>query len=752
MTACCKCDDQKFPPEPDIPPGLAILPRQVLGFPEYRHAMLGQIRKHVPLVDLRARAGDDLGLMLLESWAYVLDVVGFYDQQIAQNLYLSTATDLAAMRRLTALIGYRPRPAVAADVLIAAIADQGPPVVVPLGTAFRSEAFGANPPQIFETDADLTIDWRKNRWTIAPIVPNVADGTSRLLFDVRTLRLVRDSWAIFGGAIANTAALVTDIKTVKAVDGGTYAEATVSPTVTIPAGTSLPGVTVRMPTATARLNAITSSPATTTTLTLDAVYPTLLKDQQVLVVSQGNRSVMTVASAVIVIAVPSTSSTVPGLAATQVTLTSALPSTPAADMVLHFQFVDAGRLARSALVRLQNTSLLPSAALAGVVEPLDSPAGGPLLVQDSDHTGVKLDATVNVTDDGVGTLVPSSSTPAFDPPLVPAVNVFGNVLHVVRGETVAQEVLGSGDAKQSFPTFQLKKKPLTYLSSPSALGGRKSSLAVRVNGILWREVSSFYGTNPDDPVYIVRQDDEQNSFVTFWRVPSGVSNIIARYRFGAGAAAPPADSIAQIVRRVKGLSRVLSPIAAGGGSDADQPKDIKRNAPTVALTLGRAVSLDDFAALARSYGVVNVAVGWAWDTSQQRAVVKVWYIADGGDIADALRAFLIGQADPTVALSAEPAQAAPRRLLIDVVTNPAYDASAVQAALVAALTDPDTGLLAHANVPIGGSLFRSVIFEAAMQVPGVSEINGMTVDGVAADFALTANEGEFLDFLPFTNT
>lgn len=752
MTECCDCDVQLFPPEPDIPPGLAVLPRQVLGFPEYRRAMLGRIRAHVPLVDLRARAGDDLGLMLLESWAYVLDVVGFYDQQIAQNLYLSTATDLAAVRRLTALIGYRPRPAVAADVLIAAIVDQGPPVAVPLGTAFRSEAFDGNPPQIFETDAELTIDWRKNSWTVAPIVPTVADGTSRLLLDVRTLRLVRDSWAIFGGTIASTAALVTDIKTVKAVDGGMYAEATVSPTVTIPAGTSLSDVTVRMPTATARLNAITSSPATTTTLTLDAVYPTLLKDQQVLIVSQGNRSVMTIASAVIVIALPPASSTVPGLAATQVTLTSALPATPAADMVLHFQLVDAGRLVRSALVRLQNTDLLPSARLAAVIEPLDAPAGGPLLVQDSDHTGAKLDAAVNVTDDGVGTIVPSSSTPAFDPPLVPAVNVFGNVLHVVRGETVAQEVLGSGDAKQSFPTFQLKKKPLTYVSSPSAPGGRKSSLAVRVNGILWREVSSFYGTNPDDPVYIVRQDEQQSSFVTFWRVPSGVNNINASYRFGAGAAAPPADSISQIVRRVKGLSRVLSPIAAGGGADADQPKDIKRNAPTVALTLGRAVSLDDFAALARSYGVVNVAVGWAWDTSQQRAVVKVWYIAEGGDIADALRAFLIGQADPTVALAVEPAQAAPHRLLIDVVTDPAYDASAVQASLVAALSDAETGLLAHANVPIGGSLFRSVIFEAAMQVPGVSEINGMTVDGVAADFALTANEGEYLDFLPFTNT
>jgi hypothetical protein len=164
------------------------------------------------------------------------------------------------------------------------------------------------------------------------------------------------------------------------------------------------------------------------------------------------------------------------------------------------------------------------------------------------------------------------------------------------------------------------------------------------------------------------------------------------------------------------------------------------------------VSLDDFEALARSFGVVNASVGWAWDSGQQRAMVKIWYIADGGDIADALRSFLIGQADPTVALAVEPAAPLPARLVIDVVTDPAYDRNAVQTALTGALSDPPDGLLSHAKVPIGGSLFRSAIFAAANKVPGIAAINGMTVDGGPAPFALTAREGQFLDFLPFTNS
>jgi hypothetical protein len=752
MTVCCECGTRPFPPEPDIPAGLTRLPRQVLGFPEYRSALLRGIRSKPPLVDWRAREGDDLGLVLLESWAYVLDIVGFYDEQIGQNLYLRTASDLGMMRRLTELIGYRPRPAAAAEALLAAIADRGPDVLVPAGTAFRSEAFGGNPPQVFESDADNRIAWRTNSWTLAQIVPSKADGGARLLFDARTLRLTRGAWAIFAGNLGPTAARVRDLQTVKAVDGNSYVEATVDPAVAIPAGTDLGAITIRTPTATARLNTIAQTPISGADLILDAVHPQLAPGQDVLLISQGTAAVMGIHSVQVEIAAPAAHSNLPALAATKLTFTAAPSPAPGKDVVVHFQLVDAGRLVRPAQIRVQNTDLLPTAPLAGIVEPLDIPARGPLLMQDGDRNGLNLDGSVSATASGVGTLAPASGTPSLDQPLVPPVSIFGNVIHVVRGETVALEVLGSGDATQAFPSFQLKKKPLTYLKSSSAANGRKSTLEVRVNNILWREVDSFYGTKPDDPVYIVRQDQDQNSIATFWRVPSGVDNITARYRFGAGVAAPPADALAQIVRPVKGLSRVLNPVAAANGADADQPRDIRHNAPAIALTLGRAVSLDDFEALARSFGVVNASVGWAWDSGQQRAVVKIWYIADGGDIADALRSFLIGQADPTVALAAQPAAPLQARLVIDAVTDPAYDRNAVQTALVAALSDPPDGLLSHAKVPIGGSLFRSAIFAEANKVPGVAAINGMTVDGGPAPFALTAPEGQFFDFLPFTNS
>ena len=51
---------------------------------------------------------------------------------------------------------------------------------------------------------------------------------------------------------------------------------------------------------------------------------------------------------------------------------------------------------------------------------------------------------------------------------------------------------------------------------------------------------AFSGAGPQDEVYIVRQNEDGESIVTFGdgetgaRLPSGVKNVTASYRFGAG--------------------------------------------------------------------------------------------------------------------------------------------------------------------------------------------------------------------------
>jgi predicted phage baseplate assembly protein len=433
-------------------------------------------------------------------------------------------------------------------------------------------------------------------------------------------------------------------------------------------------------------------------------------------------------------------------------------------LVIRFQMIDGGRLTRAARTELNTPDFDPPGGvpIEGTVEPFPGPEPGELLLQDARDRGVLAGGRVEINANGDGKITLHPGVPPFSSAMRTPVTVFGNLIRATRGESVFNEVLGSGDASQAFQSFTLGNGPLTYLNDPAAPGGRRTTLEVRVNGITWKEVSSFFGAGPEDEVYVARQDDEGETVVTFGdgttgaRVPTGVDNITAAYRFGAGAAKPPAGGISQLARPVAGLRRVLNPVAAGGGADADRPQDIRRNAPSSALILGRAVSVQDFEALAREFGgVINAHAEWAWDETCQGAVVKVWFISDGGDIQKDLAAFLIGQADPNTPLVAEEAEAAVSELIIDLDVAPRFNPATVAEQVRQALTDPETGILALEKIAIGRPLFRSRLFDVILEVEGARSVRAMTVNGRPAPFAIPVAQGryhQFLDRLVIGNT
>ena len=78
-----------------------------------------------------------------------------------------------------------------------------------------------------------------------------------------------------------------------------------------------------------------------------------------------------------------------------------------------------------------------------------------------------------------------------------------NVARSTHG-AAREEVLGSGEASASFQAFTLSDKPLTYVSAETS-SGRASALTVWVNRILWREVESFVDQPPDARVYVTRR-------------------------------------------------------------------------------------------------------------------------------------------------------------------------------------------------------------------------------------------------------
>jgi hypothetical protein len=67
--------------------------------------------------------------------------------------------------------------------------------------------------------------------------------------------------------------------------------------------------------------------------------------------------------------------------------------------------------------------------------------------------------------------------------------------------------------------------------------------------------------------------------------------------------------------------------------------------------------------------------------------------------------------------------------------------------VIRALTNPDTGILALENIPIGRPLFRSRIFDIVLSVEGTRLVRAMTVDGQPAPFAISVDARRYRNFL-----
>jgi hypothetical protein len=399
-----------------------------------------------------------------------------------------------------------------------------------------------------------------------------------------------------------------------------------------------------------------------------------------------------------------------------------------------------------AMIRADGRLDVPALALG------EAPAAGSAFALGERARGLDLPGTADPLP--VPRYVPES-TVDDDAVLEAPVDILGNVVTALRGETVANEVLGSGDAQVASQRLTLKKKPLGWMEDAAAASGRAPRITLRVDGVAWTYVETFYGRRPHERVFgiemapdgtatIVGGDGERGA-----RFPSGVRNVVATYCFGAGAAKPPPGSIHQLARAAPGLARVLQPLDAWGGADAESAAEIRALAPAGALTLGRAVSLADFEAMIRGYnGILNAAVAYSWDAGRQAAVVTGWVIADTGDPSATLAGYLAARALPGLAI---------RIQLADKVDVPVFDVAVVpaaghacetvRAAVRAALFDPEHGLLAPRSVPVAAPLFRSALLAAIHAVPGVGSVPSITLASGPMPKALSPGAGRWFDFL-----
>lgn len=774
----CPCDVRSWPPALSIVPGLDDLPRQLVTFADLRAEMLARASLQPALGAWSGRSRDDYGVMFLELWAYVGELLSIYDKAIADESYMRTAKLRPSLRRIVASLGYVPRPAVAASAEIALLAEGSRPVVVPATTGFRSGSFGSEKPQVFELMAPATIHPALNQWALAtPPSTTLSGSVDQLLLDPATARVAIGDVVLVeltGGAGDAHVRKVKAMERIVDESGRRVARMTLDQALDAGAGVPVSGVRIRRATRKAALKSPTVAddmPAFFPTVfgiyfVLDGVYRDLHQSERFLLEQGGEQRWATVdlrqeidftlvassttAPMTITLKDGSGANTgtvdVPSRAVAAVKGVHTLlgtadliddPSrkaTPASPdwaavkdvtaFTIHFALIDAGRVLGAASRTLVVTD--PLRALGTRLPVNSSPATDRILLRDREGNAAEISVGIALD---TGVITPGGGT-SWSPPLATPVTGFGNVVTVGRGETVPLDILGDGDASQSHQAFALKHKPLTYVTAPGTDSGVASTLQLWVDGLLWSEVPTLFGHDGKAQVYVVRQDDDAVSTVTFGdgirgaRLTSGVGNVVASYRYGAGAAAPPAGSISQLAKPVPGLKSAVAPLAATGGADPEPASSLAMLAPRSALLLGRAISIDDMEVAALvAPGVVTARADWTWDGTRQRPVVKVWVVGDGVDEAVAAR--LLALTEPNTPITVLVATAISASLTVDLELDPRRVAATVLASVTSALIGPG-GWLLPARQGIDRPLFRSELVAFLLGITGVTGVRGLT--------------------------
>lgn len=125
---------------------------------------------HAPLAGLKARSLDDASIALIDAWALVADVLGFYQERIANEAYLRTATERRSLVEISRLVGYRPRPGVAASAHLAfTLENESDPAEIPEGTRVNSVPGPGEKMVAFETGEAIAarLEWNAIRPRLA---------------------------------------------------------------------------------------------------------------------------------------------------------------------------------------------------------------------------------------------------------------------------------------------------------------------------------------------------------------------------------------------------------------------------------------------------------------------------------------------------------------------------------------------------------------------------------------------------------
>lgn len=200
-------------------------------------------------------------------------------------------------------------------------------------------------------------------------------------------------------------------------------------------------------------------------------------------------------------------------------------------------------------------------------------------------------------------------------------------LTFIEGSSIFEEALGASDGVTPGLSFVLKSSPVAadLLGTPV--------ITINIDGDQWEMVSDFTESEPTDKHFRVQINSFGVARVYFGdgvngAIP-GVFNIYASYRVGGGGEANNIGigKIDSILAAASVATAVTNSAKPSGGDEAETVEHARENAPKTYATQDRAVTHEDYEALARSINGVFKAKAGLLNGATEEAV----YIAVTGD-------------------------------------------------------------------------------------------------------------------------
>jgi hypothetical protein len=177
LCGCCAGTSVQTPQIETNLPGLPAIAYRTGTWATFKASMLARLSStdYPALAALKTRDDDDFSIALLDAGSVMLDILTFYQERLANESYLRTATQLRSLTELARLIGYQPAPGVGSSVYLSFTLQAAPglpadpsttAITIPKGTQAQSVPAQGQTPQTFETCADILA---KADWNALPV-------------------------------------------------------------------------------------------------------------------------------------------------------------------------------------------------------------------------------------------------------------------------------------------------------------------------------------------------------------------------------------------------------------------------------------------------------------------------------------------------------------------------------------------------------------------------------------------------------